>query len=179
MQSFFLSFTPNFVYSINFYSYSHLSFHLSSRSSYSLSLLFSYFRVVGSLGKSLRITDPPAPGRGTGAGASKGKSSGVKFGINPTQVPAPESVLGESKYAYGVSDVRAAYVPSTVCSEELSIRLSTTPFTRMVFVFRYEDDDALTAISDAISRVNTRSMPDIQGQKHRILIIHFYFFTSW
>ena len=178
MQSFFLSFILIFLYPNNFYSYSHLSFYLSSRSSYSLSLLFSYLRVVGSLGKSLRITDPPAPGRGTGAGASRGKFPGVKFGIKLTQVPAPESVLGESKYGYGVSDVRAVYVPSTVCSEELSIRLSTTPFTRMVFVFRYEDDDALTAISDAISRVNTRSMPDIQGQKHSLLIIHFYFFTS-
>ena len=118
--------------------------------------------MVGSLGKSLRITDPPVPGRGPGA--SRGKSPGLKVGIKPIQGPVPGSALGESKYSYGVSDVRAAYVPSRACSTELSIRLSTTPFTRMVFVFRYDDDDALTAISDAVSRVNTRSMPDIQGE---------------
>ena len=124
--------------------------------------------MAGSLGKSLRITDPPVPGRG--GGISRGKSPGLKDGIKPTQVPVG-SVLGESKYSYVVSDVRAAYVPSTVCSEELSIRLSTTPFTRMVFVFRYDDDDALLAISDAVSRVNTRSMPDIQGEKWKTVTI--------
>lgn len=47
--------------------------------------------------------------------------------------------------------------------KDLSKRLSETPFARMVFVFKYSDDDTLLAINEAIDRVNSRALPDIQG----------------
>jgi hypothetical protein len=43
-------------------------------------------------------------------------------------------------------------------------RLSVTPFTRMVFCFKYDDDDALAAINDALGRVNTKALMNMQGK---------------
>jgi hypothetical protein len=43
-------------------------------------------------------------------------------------------------------------------------RLSVTPFTRMVFCFKYDDDDALAAINDALGRVNTKALKNMQGK---------------
>ena len=45
----------------------------------------------------------------------------------------------------------------------LQRRLSITPFTRMVFSFKYDDDDTLLAINDAITKVNKAALKDIQG----------------
>ena len=41
--------------------------------------------------------------------------------------------------------------------------LAITPFTRMVFVFKYDDDATLLAINTAVSKVNRRALPNIQG----------------
>jgi hypothetical protein len=48
-------------------------------------------------------------------------------------------------------------------SDSLSERLSTTPYTRMVFVFKYSDDETLSAINNAVCNVNMDALPDIQG----------------
>jgi len=45
----------------------------------------------------------------------------------------------------------------------LQRRLSITPFTRMVFSFKYDDDDTLLAINEAITKVNKAALKDIQG----------------
>lgn len=42
-------------------------------------------------------------------------------------------------------------------------KLKATPYTRMVFVFRYDDDNTLLLINKAISRANLAALPDIQG----------------
>ena len=47
--------------------------------------------------------------------------------------------------------------------DALRVRLAVTPFTRMVVVFKYLDDDTLFAIDRAVNRVNTKALPDIQG----------------
>ncbi len=47
--------------------------------------------------------------------------------------------------------------------DALRARLAVTPFTRMVVVFKYLDDDTLFAIDRAVNRVNTKALPDIQG----------------
>lgn len=44
----------------------------------------------------------------------------------------------------------------------LADQLSVTPFTRMIFVFKYDDTAMLQAINNAINAVNTRALPDIQ-----------------
>jgi hypothetical protein len=48
-------------------------------------------------------------------------------------------------------------------TDELQSRLDVTPFTRMVIVFRYDDDDTLLQLNDAIAKVNRLALPDIQG----------------
>jgi hypothetical protein len=52
-------------------------------------------------------------------------------------------------------------------SQELSLavqeRLAVTPYTRMVFVFKYTDDETLSAINAAVSAVNLVALPNIQG----------------
>ncbi len=42
-------------------------------------------------------------------------------------------------------------------------KLAVTPFTRMIFLFRYLDDDTLLAISSAITKVNSHTLANIQG----------------
>jgi hypothetical protein len=34
----------------------------------------------------------------------------------------------------------------------------------MVFCFKYDDDDALAAINDALGRVNTKALMNMQGK---------------
>jgi hypothetical protein len=52
-------------------------------------------------------------------------------------------------------------------SQEISTsvqeRLAVTPYTRMVFVFKYTDDETLSAINTAVSAVNLAALPNIQG----------------
>lgn len=50
-----------------------------------------------------------------------------------------------------------------VSDDVLQARLAVTPYTRMVVVFKYLDDDTLSAIDRAVTRVNTKALPDIQG----------------
>jgi hypothetical protein len=40
--------------------------------------------------------------------------------------------------------------------------LSTTPYTRMVFIFKYSNDDLLEAVNEAINKVNKKALPNIQ-----------------
>ncbi len=47
--------------------------------------------------------------------------------------------------------------------ETLRKVLAVTPFTRMIFVFKYMDDDMLHNISDAIEKVNKKALPNMQG----------------
>ena len=47
--------------------------------------------------------------------------------------------------------------------QRLSERLQLTPFTRMVFVLKFDDDETLLAINNAITKVNSAALPDIQG----------------
>jgi len=42
-------------------------------------------------------------------------------------------------------------------------KLAVTPFTRMIIVFKYLDDDTLQAVDNAIKKVNLKALPDIQG----------------
>lgn len=46
---------------------------------------------------------------------------------------------------------------------ELQKKLAVTPFTRMVVLFRYLDDDTLRAITRGLNAVNGAALPDIQG----------------
>lgn len=41
--------------------------------------------------------------------------------------------------------------------------LQVTPFTRMVIIFKYEDDTTLLAILAAMGKVNKKALPNIQG----------------
>ena len=47
--------------------------------------------------------------------------------------------------------------------EAMARILSITPFTRMIFVMRYNDDETLDAINKVVTKVNLRALPDIQG----------------
>ena len=47
--------------------------------------------------------------------------------------------------------------------ERLRERLALTPFTRMVFAFKFDDDETLLAINNAINKVNAATLSDIQG----------------
>jgi hypothetical protein len=46
---------------------------------------------------------------------------------------------------------------------ELQQKLAVTPFTRMIVLFKYLDDDTLRAISSGLNAVNGAALPDIQG----------------
>ena len=45
----------------------------------------------------------------------------------------------------------------------LDQKLAVTPFSRMVIVFKYDDNETLDMINDAMQAVNSRALPDIQG----------------
>lgn len=47
--------------------------------------------------------------------------------------------------------------------DALHKKLAVTPFTRMVVVFKYIDDDTLLGLDEAIAKVNSKALPDIQG----------------
>lgn len=46
---------------------------------------------------------------------------------------------------------------------ELKNKLLVTPFTRMIFLFKYQDNETLLAIDEAINKVNKKALPNIQG----------------
>eukprot|EP01038_Epipyxis_sp_PR26KG_P013134 gene13134-17601_t len=46
---------------------------------------------------------------------------------------------------------------------ELQAKLKVTPFTRMVIIINYLNDEMVFAINDAINKVNTKALPNIQG----------------
>lgn len=46
---------------------------------------------------------------------------------------------------------------------ELQKKLAVTPFTRMVVLFKYTDDETLRAIAAGMNAVNGAALPDIQG----------------
>ena len=52
---------------------------------------------------------------------------------------------------------------SSPISDALVARLAVTPYTRMVFVFKYTDDETLSALHAAVAAVNLAALPDIQG----------------
>jgi hypothetical protein len=45
----------------------------------------------------------------------------------------------------------------------LDRKLAITPFSRMVIIFKYDDNETLDMINDAMQAVNSRALPDIQG----------------
>lgn len=59
------------------------------------------------------------------------------------------------------STVAAPEVP--LSDLELQKKLAVTPFTRMVVLFKYLDDDTLRAIASGLTAVNSAALPDIQG----------------
>lgn len=60
-------------------------------------------------------------------------------------------------------------VPATAMPEiplsdmELQKKLAVTPFTRLLVLFKYLDDDTLRAIAAGLNAVNSSALPDIQG----------------
>ena len=46
---------------------------------------------------------------------------------------------------------------------ELKDKLLVTPFTRMIILFKYLDNETLLAIDSAINKVNKKALPNIQG----------------
>jgi hypothetical protein len=57
-----------------------------------------------------------------------------------------------------------AAVPEVPLSDlELQKKLTVTPFTRMVVLFKYLDDETLRAIARGLNAVNGAALPDIQG----------------
>jgi hypothetical protein len=53
--------------------------------------------------------------------------------------------------------------PPPLSDVELQRKLAVTPFTRMVVLFKYQDDDTLRAIARGLNAVNSAALPDIQG----------------
>jgi len=53
--------------------------------------------------------------------------------------------------------------PAPLTDLELQKKLAVTPFTRLVVLFKYLDDDTLRAITAGINAVNSAALPDIQG----------------
>lgn len=75
--------------------------------------------------------------------ATTGSASALQvFSMTPAEVAAQKIQLSE---------------------EELAKQLVVTPFTRMVLLFKYNHDDMLWALNDAVEKVNQRALPDIQG----------------
>ena len=48
-------------------------------------------------------------------------------------------------------------------NHELENKLKTTPFTRMIMLFKYLDDEVLKKLNIAIEQINKDALPDIQG----------------
>ena len=53
--------------------------------------------------------------------------------------------------------------PAPLTDQELQKKLAVTPFTRMIVLMKYLDDDTLRAISAGLTAVNSAALPDIQG----------------
>lgn len=51
----------------------------------------------------------------------------------------------------------------TLADWELQQKLSVTPYTRMIVLMKYMDDDTLYAIGEALNRINMAALPNIQG----------------
>jgi len=45
----------------------------------------------------------------------------------------------------------------------LDNKLKVTPFTRMIVLFKFSDDDTLKALTTGIESINSHALPDIQG----------------
>lgn len=80
---------------------------------------------------------------------------------HPSEEPRVFLKVIESFIKDGFTEKKTICDPETM--SKLEKRLSVTPFTRMVFAFRYDDDETLLAINDAITKVNKNSLRDIQG----------------
>jgi len=86
-------------------------------------------------------------------------------GIQDPQSPSntnsrPASRQGEGSSALASS---ASLASPPNMSEMIERRLTITPYTRMVIIFRYKDDHMLKTVNDAIMRVNTRALPNMQS----------------
>lgn len=49
--------------------------------------------------------------------------------------------------------------------------LNTTPYTRMVFIFKYSNDALLEAINEAVNKVNKKALPNIQVCNQSLFMI--------
>ncbi len=82
---------------------------------------------------------------------------------HPEKLPSVDEEVKERKIAQLIAaDFDREPEPRTIAAE-LETRLSVTPYTRMVFVYKYNDDSTLMAINDTIVSINSRALPDIQG----------------
>lgn len=117
----------------------------------------------GSLGKSLRLSEVPGQPmfqtRGSGSfmrpAPAPGSGSGGRLGDTAKGTGTGTGALfgtTTNKYTYPTSSLTSSFQASMECNEELQKRLAITPFTRMIFTFKYDDDDALLAIQDAVNR---------------------------
>ena len=94
-------------------------------------------KTYGSLASSSSLLSVTASASTTGALTEATQQAGVASGTNEVVLDEDERMLQE--------------------------RLTITPFSRMVLVFKYDDDETLLAINAAISAVNLRALRDIQG----------------
>jgi hypothetical protein len=47
--------------------------------------------------------------------------------------------------------------------EQLTVELQQNPFTRMIIVMKYDNDEALDHFNEGLNAINSRALPDIQG----------------
>lgn len=62
---------------------------------------------------------------------------------------------GEEEYKEGFGDSLSEW--------ELKEKLAVTPFTRMIILMKYMDDETLSAVGESLNKINTRALPNIQG----------------
>lgn len=95
------------------------------------------------------------------------KSPRAKSPRSTKSSPRPKSAIKESKEPEPEPEP-----PKTIASVEvnpydrenaLQKLLESTPYTRMVFLFKYDNDNVLEALNHALNAVNMRALPNIQG----------------
>ena len=83
--------------------------------------------------------------------------------LDSTRPPPPASINSARSAGNADDDDDDARLRREEALKDLQKRLLDTPFTRMAFIFKYSDDETLRSINEAIAKVNSRALPDIQG----------------
>jgi hypothetical protein len=115
-------------------------------------------------GHRTKVYDPPRMEKFKENGTSMIMSGELRRKLaHPKETPLVSAEVNERARATLIAKDLGKEVDFGDLDDELVHRLKVTPFTRMVFAFKYDDDATLMAINETLNGVNAKALPNIQG----------------